>query len=54
MTYLNGIFIVRCSEDLLDYQLSCPCHDDRFVAEISVLEQDPGIFLVNADCDIQP
>jgi len=49
ITYLDCIFVVRRSEDLLDNQLSGPGHDDRVVAEIGVLKEDSIVFLVDTD-----
>lgn len=46
---VDAVFIVRGCEDLGDDKFPAAGDDRRVVAEISVLEQYPSVFLMNAD-----
>lgn len=46
---VDAVFVVCGSEDMRDDELSPAGDDDGVIAEVGVLEEDPGIFLVDAD-----
>lgn len=43
------VFVVRSCEYMRNDEFPASSHDDAVISEISVFEEDTGIFLVNAD-----
>jgi hypothetical protein len=47
---VHAVLVVCSCENMRDYELAATSYDDGVVAEVSVLEENAGIFLVNTDC----
>jgi hypothetical protein len=46
---VNTVLVVRRCEDVRDDELATSCYNDRIVTKISMLEENAGIFFVNAN-----
>lgn len=46
---VHAVLVVCCSENVGDDELAASGDNNRVVAEVGVLEQDPSILFVNAD-----
>lgn len=49
LTYLNSIFVVCGSENLLNDQFPRSRNNDRLVSKVSMLEQNAIVFFVDAN-----
>ena len=47
---VDAVLVICSSEDVRDDESAAPSHYHRIVSEISVFEEDTGVFFVDADC----
>ena len=47
---VDTIFVIGGSKDVRDEELATSGYDDRIVMEVCMLEENPTVFFVNANC----